>query len=72
MRSSKQEVLQMKQVTLKALYEKVSNLERDIALIKKTLIEEPDLREDFILRLQKIDLEKSIPVEDFGKRYGLK
>ena len=62
----------MKQVTLKALYEKVSNLERDIALIKKTLIEEPDLREDFILRLQKIDLEKSIPVEDFGKRYGLK
>ena len=62
----------MKQVTLKALYEKVSNLERDIALIKKTLIEEPDLREDFILRLQKIDLEKSIPVENFGKRYGLK
>lgn len=62
----------MKQVTLKALYEKVANLQRDIALIKKTLIEEPDLREDFILRLRSIDLEKSIPVEDFGKRYGLK
>jgi hypothetical protein len=62
----------MKQVTLKALYEKVSNLQRDIALIKKTLIEEPDLRDDFILRLRKIDLEKSIPVDDFGKRYGLK
>jgi hypothetical protein len=62
----------MKQVTLKALYEKVTGLQRDIAIIKKTLIEEPDLREDFILRMRGIDLEKSIPLEDFGKRYGLK
>jgi hypothetical protein len=62
----------MKQVTLKDLYEKVIGLQRDIALIKKTLIEEPELREDFILRMQNIDLEKSIPVEDFGKRYGLR
>jgi len=54
----------MKQITLKALYEKITNLQRDIALIKKTLIEEPDLREDFILRMRNIDLEKSIPVED--------
>ena len=62
----------MKQITLKTLYKKVTNLQRDIAQIKKTLIEEPELREDFILRLRKIDLEKSIPVKDFGKRYGLK
>jgi hypothetical protein len=62
----------MRQVTLKALYDKVSNLERDIALIKKTLIEEPELREDFIRRMRSLDLEKSIPVEDFAKRYGLK
>ncbi len=62
----------MKQVTLKTLYKKVAGLQRDIALIKKTLIEEPDLREDFILRMRNIDLEKSIPIEDFGKRYGLK
>jgi len=62
----------MKQVTLKSLYEKVSNLQRDIGLIKKTLIEEPELREDFILRMQEIDLEKSLPVENFAKRYGLK
>jgi hypothetical protein len=62
----------MKPVTLKALYEKVSNLQRDIALIKKTLVEEPELREDFLLRMRNIDLEKSISVEDFGKRYGLK
>jgi len=67
-----QEVAQMKQVTLKVLYKKVTDLQRDVAKIKKTLIEEPDLREDFILRMRKIDLEKSIPVEDFGKRYGLK
>ena len=62
----------MKQITLKAIYEKVTNLQRDIAQIKKTLIEEPQLREDFILRMRNIDLEKSIPVEDFRKRYGLK
>jgi hypothetical protein len=62
----------MKQVTLKGLYEKVSILQRDIALIKKTLIEEPELHEDFILRMQDIDLEKSIPVENFAKRYELK
>jgi len=36
------------------------------------LIKEPELRENFILRMLNIDLEKSIPVEDFGKRYGLK
>jgi len=62
----------MKQITLKTLYEKVTNLQRDIAQIKKTLIEEPELREDFILPMRNIDLEKSIPVEDFGKRYRLK
>ena len=62
----------MKQITLKAIYEKVTNLQRDIAQIKKTLIEEPQLLEDFILRMRNIDLEKSIPVEDLGKRYGLK
>jgi len=62
----------MKQVTLKVLYKKVTDLQRDIALIKKTLVEEPELREDFVLRMRNIDLEKSIPVEDFGKRYGLK
>ena len=62
----------MKQITLKAIYEKVTNLQRDIAQIKKTLIEEPGLREDFILRMRNIDLEKSIHDEDFCKRYGLK
>jgi hypothetical protein len=62
----------MKQVTLKVLYKKVTDLQRDVALIKKTLVEEPELREDFVLRMRNIDLEKSIPVEDFGKRYGLK
>jgi hypothetical protein len=67
-----QEVTQMKQVTLKVLYKKVTDLQRDVAQIKKTLIEEPDLRDDFILRMRKIDLEKPISVQDFGKRYGLR
>jgi hypothetical protein len=62
----------MKGITLETIYKKVVDLQRDVGEIKKTLIEEPELREDFILRMREIDLEKSIPVEDFGKRYGLK
>ena len=62
----------MKEITLKAIYEKVTDLQRDIAQIKKILTEEPELREHFILRMRNIDLEKSIHVDDFGKRYGLK
>lgn len=62
----------MKSVTLETIYKKVVNLQRDVAQIKKSLMEEPELCEDFILRMREIDLEKSIPVEDFGKRYGLK
>jgi len=62
----------MKNITLENIYKKVVDLQRDVAQIKKSLIEDPELREDFILRMRDIDLEKSIIVEDFGKRYGLK
>lgn len=62
----------MKNVTLGTIYKKVIDLQRDVAQIKKSLMEEPELGEDFILRMRDIDLEKSIQVEDFGKRYGLK
>ena len=36
------------------------------------LSNEPDLRPEFIERMKKIEKQKSIPVEDFEKRYGLK
>jgi hypothetical protein len=62
----------MKSVTLETIYKKVVNLQRDVTQIKRSLLEEPELREDFILRMREIDLEKSITVEDFRKRYGLK
>ncbi len=62
----------MKNVTLGTIYKKIINLQRDVAQIKKSLMEEPELREDFILRMRDINLEKSIQVEDFGKRYWLK
>ena len=62
----------MKSVTLETIYKKVVNLQRDVTQIKKNLMEEPELRDDFILRMREIDFEKSITVEDFGKRYGLK
>jgi len=59
-------------ITLESIYRMVVDLQRDVALIKKTLMEEPELRDDFILRLRDIDLEKAIMVQDFGKTYGLK
>jgi len=62
----------MKGITLETIYKKVVNLQRDVSVIKKSLMEEPELRDDFILRMRDIELEKSIIVEDFGKRYGLK
>ena len=59
-------------ITLENIYKMVVDLQRDVALIKKSLIEEPELHDDFILRMRDIDLEKAIIVEDFSKRYGLK
>lgn len=62
----------MKTITLETIYNKVVHLERELVQLKKTLTEEPELREDFIRKMRDIDLEKSIMVKDFGKRYGLK
>jgi len=61
----------MKNITLEAIYKKVTDLQRDIAQIKKSLLEEPELREDFILRARDIDLEKSIMIDNFENRYGV-
>ena len=62
----------MRTITLETIYKKVVDLQRDVGEIKKSLMEEPELRDDFILRMRDIDLERSIVVKDFGKRYGLK
>jgi len=62
----------MKNITLETIYRKVTDLQKDVDKIKKSLLAEPELREDFILRMRDIDLERAIMVEDFGRRYGLK
>ena len=54
----------MKSITLETIYKKVTDLQRDVAQIKKSLLEEPELREDFILRMRDIDLERSIMIDD--------
>ena len=61
-----------KDITLENIYKMVVGLQRDVAFIKNTLIEEPELRDEFVLRMRDIDLENAIIVDDFGKRYGLK
>jgi len=62
----------MKAITVETLYKKVLELQRDVVQIKKSLLEEPELRVEFIQKMRDIDLEKSVMVKDFGKRYGLK
>lgn len=58
-------------ITLETIYKMVVDLKHDMDLIKKAFIEEPELRDDFILRMRDTDLQKSIKVKDFGERYGL-
>ena len=65
------ELMKMEKATLEVLYKKVSQIQQDIDLIKKKLMEEPDLREDFIQRMKDIELEPSVSVHDFAERYGL-
>ncbi len=60
-----------KDINLEQIYKMISELQRDVALIKKCLIEEPELRADFVEKMKDIDAEESIIVDDFGKRYGL-
>ena len=62
----------MKAITVETPYKKVVEMQRDIVQIKKNLLEEPRLRAEFIQRMGDIDLERSVMVKDFGKRYGLK
>ena len=50
----------------------VVDLQRDVALIKRGLMEEPEFHDEFIIRMRDIDLEKTVMVKDFSKRYGLK
>ena len=58
-------------ITLKNVYEMVVDLKHDMDLIKKNFLEEPELRDEFILRMKDIDIEKTVMVEDFSKKYGL-
>lgn len=62
----------MRAITVETLYKKVVEMQRDIIQIKKSLLEEPELRVEFIQRMKDIDLERSVIVKDFGKGYGLK
>jgi hypothetical protein len=58
-------------IKLDQIFKMITELKRDVALIKKCLIEEPELRKDFIEKIRDIDAEESILVDDFRKRYGL-
>jgi hypothetical protein len=54
----------MKAVTLDTIYKEIVTLKRDVAKIKKNLLDEPELRDEFILRMRDIDKEKSFKVAD--------
>lgn len=58
-------------ITLESIYQEIVNLQREVASIKRSLVEEPKLREEFIAKMNDIDLEESIPVDNFAERYGI-
>ena len=60
------------EITLETIYKKIVALERDVNTIKINLVDEPKLRDDYIMRIRNIDLEETIVIKDFGERYGLK
>ena len=60
-----------KDINLEKIYKIISELQSDVALIKRCLFEKPELRADFVEKMKDIDAEESIIVDDFGKRYGL-
>jgi len=61
-----------KDITIEKVYEMVVDLKHDMDFIKKKLMEEPDLSDEFISRMKDIDLEETVMVKDFRERYGLK
>jgi len=61
-----------KEITIEKVYKMVVDLKRDVAIMKKSFMEEPDLRDEFISRMRDIDLEETVMVKDFSERYGLK
>ena len=62
----------MKNITNKTIYKRVLALQHEMNQIKKLFLEEPPLLHSFIIKIKEIDAEKSIRVEDFGKRYGIR
>ena len=62
----------MKNITNKTIYKRVLALQQEVNQIKKLFLEEPPLLYSFIMKMKVIDAEKSIQIEDFGKRYGLR
>ena len=61
-----------KDITIENIYKMVVDLKRDVTIIKKGLTAEPELRDEFILRMRDIEPEQAIMVKDFSERYGLK
>jgi len=61
-----------KDITIENIYKMVVDLKRDVTIIKKGLTAEPELRDEFILRMRDIESEQTIMVKDFSERYGLK
>jgi len=61
-----------KDITIENIYKMIVDLQQEMALMKKSLMEEPDLRDEFISRIRDIELEKTVMVKDFSERYGLK
>jgi hypothetical protein len=63
-------MLAQQNITLENIYKMVVDLKRDVALIKKSFMEEPELRDEFISRMRDIDIEKAISLRSLRRKTG--
>ncbi|MFH1770182.1 MAG: hypothetical protein ABH828_01355 [archaeon] len=47
------------------------SMSKQITMFMKTQVEEPEVRKEYLEKLEKIRQGKFIPVKSFAKRYGL-
>ncbi len=57
--------------TLRTLQLQLIHLQQEVHTLKQVFLQEPELRPEFIARLERLSKGKSFHVKDFRERYGL-
>ena len=58
-------------VTLHTLHQHMLRLEQQVRAMQETLLQEPELRSEFIVRMEAISQERSLSIPSFRAHYHL-